>query len=715
MTAAGGVASVTPTTTAATPETSKARHVAGLDGVRALAVLGIFAFHAGLSSFPGGFYGVDAFFVLSGYLITTLLLTEWAGTGAIRLDRFWARRARRLFPALCVLLAVIGIVMTIAPRVLATPHIFGDALSTVFYVSNWYSLHGGVNYFSAAAQPSPLLHTWSLAIEEQFYMAWPLVVLAVLTIGRRRRRGRGEGARGMVVRNQRRRLLILFALASVGALASAWWMGHLAPDGYTTRTYYGTDTRAQALLIGASLAIGLTLWKSGVVAPWLRRLAGALGLAGLAGTLVLWATTNELSPFAFHGGTLVAGLSSALVVFGAVMAPNGNAVRLLEIPPLPALGRISYGVYLWSWPVLLIMSSSRLHWGTYPLFAARLAVTTTIAALSAHFVEDPIRRGALTRWRSLVAAPLAAGSAVGLVFVSTLVPVGASALQSSNQVVTSSFTRLAPLAPLAPLTPPTKVLVVGDSLAGSLNVGLSLDAAGDNVQIVNEGIPGCSLAMGAPKIKVLFYTVAPTPPCGPGSPPPLLSQWQKWVAAYNPDVVAYVARGETFDEQESGGQEADLGQPNFDSFVERRFRQAISVLGARGAAVVLMTTPYYDSGHSPAGTIWPENAPGRVVMDNRLIRLAASGPGTTDGHAAYVFNLNGLVSPGNRFASVVDGVKLRCDDGVHFTSAGGAFVARQLLPLLAQLGQAHQKVSPGGAWPGSMPPSTPAWYAKLPC
>ena len=158
-------------------------HIRGLDGIRALSVLAIIAFHTGLNSVPGGFYGVDSFFVLSGFLITSLLVKEWGGTGNIRLRRFWAGRARRLLPALFLLVAVIGVVLAVVPRVLATPHVLGDALSTVFYVSNWYSIHGGVTYFSLSSQPSPLLHTWSLAIEEQFYLVWPLVVLAVLKLG----------------------------------------------------------------------------------------------------------------------------------------------------------------------------------------------------------------------------------------------------------------------------------------------------------------------------------------------------------------------------------------------------------------------------------------------------------------------------------------------------------------------------------------------------
>src|ERR1700679_888067 len=190
--------------------------IRGLDGIRALSVLAIIAFHTGLSSMPGGFYGVDSFFVLSGFLITSLLVKEWAGTGTIRLRRFWAGRDRRLLPALFLLVAVIGIVLTVVPTILATPPILGDALSAIFYVSNWYSIHSGASYFSLSSQPSPLLHTWSLAIEEQFYLVWPLVVLGVLklgTAGRRAQRARRPvgrwGRRRARLRAQRRTIPVL--------------------------------------------------------------------------------------------------------------------------------------------------------------------------------------------------------------------------------------------------------------------------------------------------------------------------------------------------------------------------------------------------------------------------------------------------------------------------------------------------------------------------
>jgi peptidoglycan/LPS O-acetylase OafA/YrhL len=721
-------------------------HLPGLDGVRAFAVLAIIAFHTGLSSVPAGFYGVDAFFVLSGFLITSLLVKEWGESGTIRLRRFWARRARRLLPALFLLVAVIGIVMAVVPRLLTTPHILGDALSTVFYVSNWYSIHGGATYFSLTSQPSPLLHTWSLAIEEQFYLVWPLVVLALLKVG------------AGVLRDRRRRLQALFVVACLGSVASAIWMAIQAPHGYTSRAYYGTDCRAQALLVGAAIAIGLVLWRNGTTRTWFARSAGVAGVLGALGTAAIWTTVSESSTFAFRGGFLVASLAAGAVVLACAVAPRSLAVRFLELPPFPQCGRISYGMYLWYWPVVLVVTGQRLHVGVYSLFLARLSITVAIAALSYNLVEIPIRRGVLKNWRSWVAAPVGAATAISAVFISTLVPVGATELQgmpmslaaASTMKTTASRSALTATAPRPTITPahpttsatvpppatylslplpavathsdnPVKVLLVGDSIAGTLGVGLAeyAKAERDKVQIVNEGDPGCSVSMQS-QIKALWYTLPPGPPCDVNNDPnSLFTAWKQWVDDYNPDVVLYLARGETFDQQ-IGNRWQNIEQLPFDNYVTNRYREAVSVLGSKGATIVLMTSPYYDSGTSPSGGPWPEDAPNRVQLDNATIHQVASwasspSSGVSGRAKVYVFDLNEVVDPNGKYDASIGNVNVRCGDGVHFSPSGGIYVGLRLLPDVLALGQSHAALSPGGAWPGTLPPSVPSWFPSLPC
>jgi hypothetical protein len=534
-------------------------------------------------------------------------------------------------------------------------------------------------------------------------------------------------------------------------------MAVVAPHGYTTRAYYGTDCRAQALLVGAAIAIGLVLWRDGSRRPWFTRSAGVAGVLGVLGTAALWATASESSTFAFSGGFLVASLAAGAVVLACTVAPRSLAVRFLELPPFPQWGRISYGMYLWYWPVLLVMTGQRLHWGVYPLFLARIGVTVALAALSYDLVEAPIRHGARRTWRSWAAAPVGAAVAIGSVFVSTLVPVGATELQgapisipahgtstkapalgsgsgSGSEVGTGHTTAAAvpppatylslPLPAASGVTNrPVRVLLVGDSVAGTLGVGLAQYAQmeHDNVQIVNEGDPGCSVSMQS-QIKVLWYTLAPGPPCDvKNNPDSLFATWTQWVDDYNPDVVLYVSRGETFD-QDVSGRWQNIGQPGFDDYVTNRYREAVSVLGSRGATVVLMTSPYYDSGTSSSGTPWPEDAFSRVQLDNATIRQVASSagspsPGGAAGASArvFVFDLNAVVDPNGQYDASINNVNVRCGDGVHFSPSGGIYVGLRLLPDLVALGQSHAVSSPGGVWPGALPPSVPSWFPSLPC
>ncbi len=682
--------------------------VRGLDGIRAFAVLAVLGSHTAGTGLPGGYYGVDAFFALSGFLITSLLVEEFQNRAGISLLGFWARRARRLLPALFVLLTALGVVVAVWPALFGAPQLRGDALSTVFYFANWHFIAAHSNYFASSGPPSPLQHTWSLAIEEQFYLVWPLVVLAVLGIGRRSRRR--AGARTDPVR-MRRRLGALLGLAVVGAVASAVWMAVLVTPFDTVRAYYGSDTRAESLLVGAALALAFALWGT----PRSRAARGVVSLGGLlavGATVALWMLVPDSAFLAFHGGFFLAAGATCLIIASVVALPRGPLALGLGVGPVRYLGRISYGMYLWYLPVTLAMTPRRTHLTGYELFAARFAVITALAALSAALIENPIRRGAIASWKLRVAAPAAAGVSVLSIFAATVVPAEAGTAR-----VTAVAPRVTPAPPT--LGPPIKVLLVGDSMAGSLDVGLNAVAPQYDAIVADEGVPGCSLAIDK-KSAALTFAGPPARPCQAGNPQALFDAWRYWVAAWNPDVVLYLARGETLNTQVgSASSWSHIGQPEFDTRLAGRMTEALQVLGSRGAHVFFLGSPLYNSAQllgdqestlGSQGSPFQEDDPGRVARDDALMQAAVAVEPT----ASYL-DLAQWLTPGGQYTSTVDGATTRCVDGVHLTPAGGALVAAQLFPVVTTLAREHQQQSPDGVWPDPTLPGPPAWYSNLHC
>ncbi len=355
-----------------------------LDGIRALAVMVVFAYHAEMGWARAGFLGVDVFFVLSGYLITALLLTERRRDGRIDLRRFWLRRARRLLPAVVVLLAAVAVaVPLLAPD--QASRIRGDLIAALGYVSIWWLIVGEQSYFESAGRPPLLQHLWSLAVEEQFYLLWP----PVLALALRRR--------------PHRRLVKPLLL---GVLGSAVLMAVLfQPYADPSRVYYGTDTRALALLLGAALAAATTRWQ---LVDRLRRpgrlILEGCGLVGQAGLGWAISHVNEFDPLLYRGGfTAVALLAAAMVAAAARPGPPVGLGRVLGSRPLVWIGRRSYGIYLWFWPVLMLTRPEvDVSLRGAPLLALRVGLTVVLAALSYRFVELPVRQGALGRvWEDI--------------------------------------------------------------------------------------------------------------------------------------------------------------------------------------------------------------------------------------------------------------------------------------------------------------------------
>ena len=368
------------------PVRSGQRYLPGLDGLRAIAVLAVLAFHIGLSWTPGGLLGVGVFFTLSGYIITDLLLGQHARTGSLQLVDFWLRRARRLLPALFVMLiVVVGWVALLDRAQLAA--LRGAVASAALYVSNWWLIAqaGHQSYFARFGAPSPLGHLWSLAVEEQFYLLWPWLVVLGLRL-RRRHRGSSPEYFGLAA------VTLVLAAASAAAMALLYH-----PGADPTRVYDGTDTRAFALLIGAALAF---VWPSrklratmSKAAAWCLDGAGATGLLVIA--VLIW-RTNEYSAFLYRGGMVLLSLATALVV-AAAAAPASRVGRALGVRPLRWIGVRSYGIYLWHYPIIVLTdpASGQDSLGRGVL---QVAASIVVAALSWRFVEEPVRHGALGRW-----------------------------------------------------------------------------------------------------------------------------------------------------------------------------------------------------------------------------------------------------------------------------------------------------------------------------
>ena len=354
-------------------------YMPGLDGLRAFAVAGVVVYHAGAAWLPGGFLGVDVFFALSGYLITSLLLVEFARAGRIDLKRFWLGRARRLLPAAFLVIGLSLLVVAIfIPSSLGQAR--GDAISSVFYVNNWQQILADRSYFEAFGRPSLFQHLWSLAVEEQFYLLWPLILTFSLT--------RLGGKRGAV--------LVTVAIAVVSLVLMAVLYD---PRVDPSRVYYGTDTRAAQLLFGALLAFawppGRLTGQTGRGAAWVLDGIGLVGLGVLAWAMLGW---QDYDRFVYQGGLGVVALASVAVI-AALVHPASRIGKALGWMPLRWIGQRSYGIYLFHWPVMAL-SRPELDIRADPTLIAlgQIAVTVALAALSYRFVEMPVRRGLAWPW-----------------------------------------------------------------------------------------------------------------------------------------------------------------------------------------------------------------------------------------------------------------------------------------------------------------------------
>jgi peptidoglycan/LPS O-acetylase OafA/YrhL len=712
--------------------------IPALDGLRAVAVLGVMLYHGGAPLATGGFLTIDVFFVLSGFLITSLLLGEWTKRMTVRLGQFWARRARRLLPALLVMLLGVAFYA----KFFATPGEFAtlrlDSLSTLFYVSNWHFIVSGSSYFNLTAQPSPLQHMWSLSIEEQFYIVWPPVALVMLHVGRKLRPSR--------------QLWPIFATAVIGAVASALEMA-LLYRGHTSvmRLYEGTDTRCQDILVGAALAVGMAIWAqhrrpapaSAPLGPGPRASSRAHPSAGTAGTVpelahrrdhhrrpsagirpivaweitslqgrtilqilgwsvaavsvYLWSHVTGPGAFLFQGGYFLYALGVAAVIFCVVTTQTSSLSLALGNRVFRYVGKISYGTYLWHFPIFDLVSGQRLHLAGYPLLAVRIAVTLVVATGSFYLVEEPIRSGGwrtLTEWRAWL---LTSGAVVGVVAV-TVVATLPSAAEAAGaiRVVGAQYSG-----------PPVKVMVFGDSVAWRL--GFAMEASQPqnsyDVNIDNGAIIGCGV-LRSTRYQWHDETAPEPPQCN--STAPTSSQWPaQWTGDLNqfhPNVVVVLAGRWEVSNRLIGGRWQHIGQPGFDADLRQSMVEAVQTATSTGALMMFMTSPCFDSGEQNNGQPWPEDSPARLAEYNDMVKqVAAEYPATVQ-----VDDFGAQLCPGGVYTTSFDGVQIRDGDGVHIvpTAAAGQWLDARVLPDAVRLGRLQMAGEPLSATAPSTTGST---------
>lgn len=363
----------------------KRRYITGLDGIRAIAVIMVLAYHLKLALFKSGFLGVTVFFVLSGYLITGILISEVEEEGTIDLKNFWLRRIRRLVPAVMSMAVVIIFVSAVVNRIIFTKGC-KDFLASVLGFNNWWQIFNKVSYFEAAGVPSPFTHCWSLAIETQFYLIYPLILLGIYKLAKSR--GEGRAKRGLLFAG----VTLLLALISVILMIVLF-----DPQQDASRVYYGTDTRAFSLLFGALLAI---LWDYRMVP---RRLSASvnmvLGSVSFAVLLVMTIAINGSSNFWYRGGQFVGTILTVLVIY-TVLGRKTWLSRFLSNPVLKWIGDRSYSIYLWHYPIILLISKGiKASWW---ITLIEIVLSVVLAELSYRFIETPIRHGIIGEYLNIL-------------------------------------------------------------------------------------------------------------------------------------------------------------------------------------------------------------------------------------------------------------------------------------------------------------------------
>jgi peptidoglycan/LPS O-acetylase OafA/YrhL len=640
------------------PSTRASLYLGGLDGLRAIAVAAVIVFHFAPSVLPAGFLGVDVFFVVSGFLIARLITRELAGTGRVSLAGFWARRARRLLPALSTVTVVVLVATAIVFSNIEVHDIRAQALGTLFYVANWVLILGKNNYFATVGRPSPFLHMWTLAVEEQFYLVLPLVFFA----GRR-----------FIVRHPARTA----AIALVGALASTIWMSVLfSPGGDPTRAYLGTDSHAMGLLVGVALGV-----IAGSTAHWqqftellrsdhpIARAAPYVAGACLAAVVLTMRLASERTVALYRGGFLVFALLCGVIIAVVAARPENALSRGLGTRALVVVGLRSYSLYLWHWPVrVFITPSSGLH--GFSLFMVRLLVSFVLAEISFRLIEQPLRVGKPAQ---------RAGSRPAVTYYGVMVLIAVALVVSVDAPQPLPPTSLSQLRP-APSIPvaneplpggpaPLRIDLFGDSQGLVFGLGGAYHASQLGITVGGDASLGCSLVQTD---RVSEGRVLKNPAHCKG--------WEsRWRAIMRREPRARLAvmagAWETLDQQTGNGV-ARFGTTAWTNLITSAVQDALRVLTSDGRTVHLFQVPCFGAGDAN-DSIPERHDPARIAAVNDIFtNVARSMPNVK------IVPWRDLVCPNGKRAEEIGGVHLWLPDDQHLSYPGAVVVWKWWLPQL---------------------------------
>jgi peptidoglycan/LPS O-acetylase OafA/YrhL len=583
--------------------TKRLTYQPALDGLRAVAVIAVLIYHdhkvpgtaGGLS---GGFLGVEVFFVLSGYLITSLLLSEITATGRVAFGNFFARRVRRLTPALIVMLLGVAWYTATLAESWDRSRIRSDAIATLLYSQNWHLILG---HFRSG---SVLNHTWSLSIEEQWYFLWPLALTGLVLLSKQRRQ---------------RVAIIVSAIALGSAAVNAW----LVTRSNTTnpRMYYGTDTRSLGLLLGAAFAIWVSVYGGRL--PLSDSITRFLGTAGVLIVAAMMLLAQDSDRVLFQGGLLVFGLAVIAVINATLHTAPTYIGRALSAKPLRAIGMVSYGLYLYHWPLYFVLTPAHVNISGLPLLAVRLTVTLAIATGSYFLVERPIRNASVRPRYVALAAVVAIGSTAAVV---TLAAAGAAKLQYPEPASDPQPLAMLALGQVRNAAPSSahRVLVVGDVMAVQLGSATRGRYSQGNIVATTFGSLGCGLAEGQL--------------VGSGGTEhdelPTCSQWPDQytaaVSTYRPKTVVLVAGSRELFNRRVNGKLLRFTTSELATQINRELERTRAIVTRDGARLVLLTVPCIPNIAIDRATPDVRVDPRRIEEYNRILGdFAAAHSATT--------------------------------------------------------------------------------------